>query len=132
MRLAVHHDVVPAAQHPERSGWAKKPSQGPARSVSEFDLRLLPLLVCPRDRFSLHYENSSLRCERGHRYAVVEGVPILLLADVPQTHVEGRRSLAVAEEGNASSLRLFDVVPGVIDPFVQNAIGATNGSLYSH
>ena len=90
------------------------------------------LLVCPRDKGNLQYEGESLVCERGHHYAIIEGVPILLVSEAEQTHIEGTRALAVAESGDASSLRKFNVLPGEIDPFVRNAIGATNGGLYQH
>jgi SAM-dependent methyltransferase len=74
-------------------------------------------LVCPRDR-------SALRegvCERGHEYPIVDGIPILLVAEETPTHsacgeVEPLRKSA--REG--------------IDPFVQWAIGATCGHLYEH
>ena len=90
------------------------------------------LLACPRDKEALRQEAESLVCRQGHRYAVVEGIPILLLSDVKQTHVEGTRALAVAVTGDASALPKFDVGPGEIDSFVRNAIGATNGGLYQH
>ena len=132
MKLVAPQDVVPAVEHRGEKRREHAQIGNSTHSLSEFDTRLLPILVCPRDHLPLKYENSSLRCERGHRYAIIEGVPILLVSEIPQTHIEGTRSLVVAEEGSASSLRHFDVVPGVIDPFVQNAIGATNGSLYAH
>lgn len=90
------------------------------------------LLVCPRDKQSLQQERSHVVCAHGHRYAVIEGVPILLVSDAEQTHIEGTRALAVAESGDASSLPKFSVAPDEIDPFVQNSIGATNGGLYQH
>jgi SAM-dependent methyltransferase len=68
----------------------------------------------------------------GDNYAVVEGIPILLLSEAVQTHIEGTRSLAIAEEGQAAPLPQFEVREGEVDPFVKNAIGATNGSLYQH
>jgi SAM-dependent methyltransferase/uncharacterized protein YbaR (Trm112 family) len=90
------------------------------------------LLVCPRDKEPLRDETVSLVCRQGHRYAVIEGVPILLVSDAKQTHIEGTRALAVAVSGDASSLATLDSGPNDIDPFVRNAIGATNGSLYQH
>lgn len=90
------------------------------------------LLVCPRDKQDLRHDGEHLICESGHRYAIVEGVPILLVPDVEQTHIEGTRALAIAECGDASSLAKFTLGPGDIDPFVCNAIGATNGGLYQH
>lgn len=93
---------------------------------------LWSLLACPRDQGSLTLEGESLACEHGHRYAVIEGVPILLVSEAEQTHIEGTRALAVAETGDASSLRTIELQKGEIDPFVRNAIGSTNGSLYRH
>jgi SAM-dependent methyltransferase len=71
-------------------------------------------------------------CKRGHSYAVIEGVPIFLVSEAEQTHIEGTRALAIAESGDASSLPKFNVGADEIDPFVRNAIGATNGGLYQH
>jgi SAM-dependent methyltransferase/uncharacterized protein YbaR (Trm112 family) len=93
---------------------------------------LLSLLVCPRDKQDLSHQGNYLRCPRGHQYAVVDGVPILLVSEVEQTHIEGTRALAVAESGDTSTLPKFDVGPNEIDPFVRRAIGATNGGLYQH
>ena len=92
----------------------------------------LGLLVCPRDRQSLSQHATGLICPQGHQYAVVDGVPILLVSDAEQTHIEGARALAVAEGGDASTLPEFSVGPNEIDPFVRGTIGATNGGLYQH
>lgn len=107
----------------------------PAPAVNpavEFDEDLLPLLVCPRDKLRLWRERDLLTCVNHHEYAVVEGIPILLLREANQTHIEGDRSLAVAESADAAGLPQFKIQPGEIDPFVTRAIGATNGSLYQH
>jgi SAM-dependent methyltransferase/uncharacterized protein YbaR (Trm112 family) len=92
----------------------------------------LELVVCPRDKKPLELEGDFLVCADAHRYRVVEGVPILLVSEAEQTHIEGTRALAVAESGDASQLARFQLGPGDIDPFVTNAIGATNGGLYQH
>ncbi len=74
-------------------------------------------LVCPRDR-------SALRdgvCEQGHEYAVVDGVPILLVDEEAPTH--------------AACVRVEPLSPAPaegIDQFVQEVIGATCGRLYEH
>lgn len=93
---------------------------------------LLELLVCPREKQPLSQENDFLVCPQKHRYRVIEGIPILLVSEARQTHIEGGRSLQVAEDGDAAQLPQFVFGPGEIDPFVTNAIGATNGSLYQH
>jgi SAM-dependent methyltransferase len=54
------------------------------------------------------------------------------VSEAEQTHIEGTRALAVAESGDASSLAKFNVGADEIDPFVRNAIGATNGGFYQH
>ena len=91
---------------------------------------LLSLIVCPRDKQALHTEGSVLICPLGHSYRVVQGVPILLVAEAKQTHVEGSRSLQVAESGDLSGYSIPEATNGGIDPFVSNWIGTTNGSLY--
>ena len=92
----------------------------------------LDLVVCPRDKQALELQGDVLCCPQGHRYRVVEDVPILLVSEAEQTHIEGTRALQVAETGDASQLARFQLGPGDIDPFVKNAIGATNGGLYQH
>ena len=89
-------------------------------------------LVCPRDRRSLSEQASFLVCPEGHKYRVVEGVPILLVSEADQTHIEGTRALQIAETGDLSELPRFNVGAGEIDPFVVKTIGATNGALYQH
>ncbi len=83
----------------------------------EFDERLLELLVCPRCRLPLALEDSNLTCEGRHQYAVIEGIPILLLSDVAQMHIESTRSVAVAEQGDSAELPQFEVRPGMIDGY---------------
>jgi SAM-dependent methyltransferase len=92
------------------------------------DSRLLTLLACPRDFAPLTDEGASLACPHGHRYAVVEGIPIFLLTEVPQTHWVADDALGVAVAGRADAPAA--VAEGGIDPFVQQAIGATSGNLY--
>jgi SAM-dependent methyltransferase/uncharacterized protein YbaR (Trm112 family) len=96
------------------------------------DKRLLDLIVCPRDRDPLTHRADQLSCPQGHIYPIVDDVPILLVREMRQTHIEGERSLAVAEAGAAADLPKFEVRSDQIDPFVNRSIGATNGSLYQH
>lgn len=90
------------------------------------------ILVCPRDKLCLREEGEDLVCESGHRYAVIEGIPILLVSEAEQTHIEGTRALLLAESRDVASLPQFNVGDGEVDPFVRAAIGGTNGSLYEH
>jgi SAM-dependent methyltransferase/uncharacterized protein YbaR (Trm112 family) len=94
------------------------------------DRELLQLLVCPRDHEVLEEQNHHLLCPSGHRYPIVDGIPILLLSETPQTHVEGTRSLQAGASGESRPMPLSSPPPGEIDPFVQDIIAATNGMLY--
>jgi SAM-dependent methyltransferase len=90
------------------------------------------LLVCPREKLPLRSRADCLFCENDHRYAVIEGIPILLLSETEQTHIEGSRALALAEGREPINLPQFKIADDEVDPFVKNAIAATNGSLYLH
>jgi ubiquinone/menaquinone biosynthesis C-methylase UbiE/uncharacterized protein YbaR (Trm112 family) len=92
--------------------------------------RLLETIVCPRDKQRLQLHSGRLRCTNDHSYGILDGIPILLVGEADQTHIEGQRSLHVGETGDSSLLPSFDVAPGAIDPFVQQSVGATNGTLY--
>ena len=94
------------------------------------DRELLEFLVCPRDHQSLQEEDQHLLCPRGHRYPIIEGIPILLLSETPQTHVEGTRSLQIGASRTPRDTPLPGPTPGEIDPFVQDVIAATNGLMY--
>jgi SAM-dependent methyltransferase len=91
---------------------------------------LLDLLACPRDGATLARDGDGLICREGHRYAIVDDIPILLVADVPQTHWVIDLALGVAKTGKADAAPA--VPDGGIDPFVQQAVGATHGNLYGH
>jgi 2-polyprenyl-3-methyl-5-hydroxy-6-metoxy-1,4-benzoquinol methylase/uncharacterized protein YbaR (Trm112 family) len=111
-------------------------------------------LACPRDRASLQVEpDGSLICPHGHRYPVVDGIPVLLRDDVPETIPIARASLARAR-GDAGTIDtrapdLFLESLGIseeekqiavdlqkkgsrIDPVVSVIIAATSGYGYKH
>ncbi|HJU44950.1 MAG TPA: methyltransferase domain-containing protein [Vicinamibacterales bacterium] len=108
-------------------------------------------LACPRDHQRLVEREGALTCAGGHRYPVVDGVPVLLLDDVPQTLGTARASLDLAirgaADGRAANLYLESVEisdeekRGVlelasqqpaIDPVVSYLVAATNGLMYRH
>ena len=91
---------------------------------------LLEILACPRDGKALREIPGFMVCPEDHRYAIVEGVPIMLRSDVPQTHIEAERALAIAEQGDKAVLPRIVVKANEVDPFVQNTIAATNGGMY--
>ena len=66
-------------------------------------------IVCPRDYLALKRRPEEFECEGGHRYAVIEDVPILLLSEASDTLWVARASL------NAK--------PGDADPYYTQTIG---------
>ena len=71
-----------------------------------YDPDLLAVLCCPVDRSDLVDAGESLVCRDGHAYPIVEGVPILLLADKEQTIGIARASLAASHASGAAPLYL--------------------------
>jgi SAM-dependent methyltransferase/uncharacterized protein YbaR (Trm112 family) len=94
------------------------------------DPRLLEYIVCPRDRSTLRESGRELLCEQGHSYGIVDGVPVLLVEEVPFTHCDAQRALAATR--NEGPKLMPAPVGNEIDPFVNKWIAATNGALYSH
>jgi SAM-dependent methyltransferase/uncharacterized protein YbaR (Trm112 family) len=93
------------------------------------DAWLLEILACPRDHTPLLLESSRLVCRDGHRYPVVDGIAVMLLDEVRQTHGAALRSLHVADRpaNGASAPEMTSIA---VDPYVQTAVAATNGNMY--
>jgi SAM-dependent methyltransferase/uncharacterized protein YbaR (Trm112 family) len=108
-------------------------------------------LACPVDRDPLIDDEGALRCRHGHRYPVVDGVPVLLRDDVTHTMAAARASLDRAHHGAADprapqlfleSLEISEAEKlGVIDaarkgdgidPVASHLVAATNGLMYRH
>jgi SAM-dependent methyltransferase/uncharacterized protein YbaR (Trm112 family) len=108
-------------------------------------------LACPVDHAPIRADGDALACAHGHRYPVVDGVPVMLRADVSQTigladaslkraagqehdprapelHLE---SLGISDEEKVELLQLART-RGPIDPVVAYLIAATNGLMYRH
>lgn len=92
--------------------------------------RLLQLLVCPRDHAPLDESNAGLVCVHGHRYPIVEGIPILLIPEAQQTHTEAVCSLQAAAAPHVMTAPPSRPTTKEIDSFVQQIIAGTNGCLY--
>ena len=108
-------------------------------------------LACPIDRGPLTATNGALLCGHGHRYPVVDGVPVMLRPDVPQTiglaaaslrraagdEIDARapslhlESLGISDEEKRGVLALA-ATPGAVDPVVAYLVAATNGLMYKH
>jgi len=113
---------------------------------------LLSVLACPRDHQPLHYSDDRwLTCDGGHKYPVIEGVPVLLVDDViatlgvepmsmgrawgtisgdsraPELYLE---SLGLSELEKDGIAQLWREKKLEIDPVVQYLVGATCGVAY--
>ena len=109
-------------------------------------------LVCPRDYGQLSVSADELACPAGHRYSVVDGMPVMLLDDVQQTMNVAEASLTRARLGAGTderagnwfleSLGISDEEKagirelarsgGSVDPVVAYLVAATNGLMYRH
>jgi SAM-dependent methyltransferase/uncharacterized protein YbaR (Trm112 family) len=78
-------------------------------------------LHCPRDHRALDPDGDALVCAAGHRYPVVDGIPLLLVEEERPTHAACHLSLERPEETYARPEDLLDDV-----------ISATCGNLYKH
>ena len=108
-------------------------------------------LACPVDHHPLSGAGRELTCAAGHRYPVVDGVPVMLRPDVastialadaslrrargegaderaPDLHLE---SLGISDEEKQGVIDLA-ANPGAIDPVVAYLVAATNGLMYKH
>lgn len=108
-------------------------------------------LACPADRQTLRLTDEALVCAAGHRYPVVDGVPVMLRSDVSQTidladaslkRAQGQEldaraphlhleSLGISEDEKRGVVEL-DRSDSPIDPVVAYLIAATNGLMYKH
>ncbi|PWB83557.1 MAG: hypothetical protein C3F11_05925 [Methylocystaceae bacterium] len=110
------------------------------------------LLACPVDGLELNEAGEGLKCEKGHSYPIVQGVPVLLRGDVEETIGLAARSLSLAYDW-ARGVRkdpFFIETLGIsdqqkeqvrsvyasgesrIDPVISFLVGATNGILYKN
>ncbi len=87
-------------------------------------------LACPYDGGRVSWTDQSGRCEAGHRFPIVHGVPVLVRTDVDATHHMWRTTEAdvarLARDETATR------VPGngVVDWFVERWLVGTCGNLY--
>lgn len=110
------------------------------------------LLRCPRDGSRLKAAGPRLTCAHGHTYEIVDGVPVMLCEECPQTLWVAKASLAAAKApapaaGSIEALHVdtLGITPEqvaeltqlarertLVDPVVAMMVGATNGILYKH
>jgi SAM-dependent methyltransferase/uncharacterized protein YbaR (Trm112 family) len=105
-------------------------------------------LICPRDHRPLQHGPNVLVCKSGHQYNIVDGIPIMLLAEVPHTLWVGNASLETPVTAQSQAAPRFFLetlgIPvnervclskeesssSVVDPVVRYMIQATSGNLY--
>ena len=92
------------------------------------DRELLNLLVCP-DKQTLSEQSDWLCCTSGHRYRVI-GVLILLVSEARKLILKELEPWRLPRPETNHSCHSSTSRPGG-DPFVETAIGATNGSSIS-
>ena len=116
-------------------------------SSENIDIRLLRLLECPRDHSELRIESGHVCCAQGHRYPIVSGVPVFLLAEREQTIGIATASLKAAESAIGSPLYVDTlglseeekrgierdwIARSKIDAAISHLIGATSGWGYAN
>lgn len=111
-------------------------------------------LVCPVDKSRLTYDGRQLVSMSGRHYPVVDGLPIMLLADERQTMDIARasirraqgdvevvdprapdfylESLGISDQEKARIVELSATNAGKIDPVVSLLLGGTCGNAYTH
>lgn len=117
----------------------------------QLDPWFLNTLVCPRDQSKLIYYEGCLKCEAGHHYSVIDGIPIMLLEESLETlgvmsatvNVSRLRrselltndkyylsTLGISDQERNGILSLSASADIKIDPVVSYLVAATNGILY--
>jgi 2-polyprenyl-3-methyl-5-hydroxy-6-metoxy-1,4-benzoquinol methylase len=89
-------------------------------------------LVCPRDKnaFSV-VTDSSLTCPVGHKYPIVRGIPVFLIAEASETHgVCGTSQRRALEQNDLGEDYWRPSANDPVHPAVQRMVSAAGGSLY--
>jgi len=110
----------------------------------------LDILACPVDGTAVVQQGEEVVCEHGHRFPVVQGVPVMLRDDVSHTIGIAGKSLDMARawvKGHRDDPLFVDTLgvtqgereqvraqiaagEGTVDPVVSHLVAATNGILY--
>lgn len=96
---------------------------------------LLPLLACPLDRTDLDRSGSELHCAQGHRFPLVDGIPVLLDPAVVPNHGYLAETLAAAQRWRVGEPLGWEAdaetAADGVDGWVQQEIVHTCGGLYT-
>jgi 2-polyprenyl-3-methyl-5-hydroxy-6-metoxy-1,4-benzoquinol methylase/uncharacterized protein YbaR (Trm112 family) len=113
------------------------------------------VLLCPKDLTGLTLRSDgALSCQSGHRYPVIDGVPVLLRDDIEQTmdlarasmsrargepeSIDARNadlyleSLGISEAEKNMAVELSRTDGRKVDPVISVLVAATNGIAYKH
>jgi SAM-dependent methyltransferase/uncharacterized protein YbaR (Trm112 family) len=90
------------------------------------DMRALSdWLVCPQDRLGLAEDEGALVCQSGHRYPVVDGIPVMLVETEEPT-----QPWYWTDASNAPPEQPIELNAHGVDTYVQGIIAGTCGNLY--
>jgi SAM-dependent methyltransferase/uncharacterized protein YbaR (Trm112 family) len=94
------------------------------------------ILVCPCDRTDLTRAGDWLTCTKGHRFPIVDEIPVMLVPDVRQTAWWATSSIQQANDTVSGNRTVASLQPAnlgdetTVDPYVQLAVASTGGYLY--
>jgi SAM-dependent methyltransferase/uncharacterized protein YbaR (Trm112 family) len=102
------------------------------------DVELERSLACPLDGEPVRREGDELVCPAGHAYAVIEGIPVMLVPGAERIHGYLDESLEAVERvrrgeplgWEAELSAMTDAPAERVDPWVQDEIVRTCGGLY--
>ncbi len=66
-------------------------------------------LICPKDHKPLSQHNSTLSCINNHSYNIKNGIPVILLKDIEQTHWVAEASLKCNEDDDSLFLETLGI-----------------------
>ena len=96
---------------------------------------MLDILRCPQDAERVTLDGDHLECPNGHRYLIVDGIPVMLFDDKDATHAYIKKTLdKVARIENGEQVEI--VVPikenkaDEIDEYVAGILPYTCGNMY--
>lgn len=95
------------------------------------------ILVCPRDGTDLTRVGNWLTCAEGHRFPVVDEIPVMLLPDVRQTAWWAESAIQQANDTVSGKRTVASLQPAdtgdesAVDPYVQQVVASTGGFLYA-
>ena len=86
--------------------------------------------ACPHDGQPLSWAETACTCDRGHRFPIVHGVPVLLRDDVRPSHDLWRTTAADVARLSSDANAAATPSANTIDPFVEGSLVGTCGNLY--